>query len=471
MANSVPMTTREAIKALLRRGYSKRKIARELGIHRNTVDHYADGAWEPDGAKCTISTAGAGGGDAAAGGPKCTIATTGPARAGDGVQRGRPSECQGYGAMIEEKLGVGLTALRIWRDLVEEHGFGHSYQSVKRFVARLKAAAPERVWRMECEPGEEAQVDYGTLWLRIGGKKRKVQVLRMVLSHSRKGYTEAMLRQDTESFIRGLENGFRKFGGVPRILVIDNLKGGVHKADFFDPEFNPKFAAFCRHYQVTVLPTRPRTPEHKGKVESAVGYVKRSALKEREFAALPAVNTHLRNWESQVADKRIHGTTRKQVGAHFEAIDKPALGPLPPTLFPSFTEGRRTVHRDSFVEFERAYYEVPVEYIGRQVWVRGDGRLVHLFNLRMEQIAVHARLEPGRFTKVLGCGGVPNSVQASLQHWQERAARVGPQTGLWAEGLVARRKQAALRVLMGLIRQLVPRHGRTAVERAAVCQS
>ena len=443
MANSLPMTTQQAIRALRMRGCSKRKIARELGIHRNTVGNYLDAEGGGNERKCTTPTA------------------------GSAALEGRcPSRCEPYRGIIEEKLGLGLTALRIWQDLVEGHGFGHSYQSVKRFVGRLKAAAPERVWRMECEPGEELQVDYGTSWVKLGGRKRKVHVLRATLSHSRKGYTEAMLRQDTESFIRALENAFRKFGGVTRMVVIDNLKAGVLKADFFDPELNPKLAAFCRHYGVTVLPTRPRTPEHKGKVESAVGYVKQSALKGREFAALADLNAHLREWEAQVADKRIHGTTRKQVGAHFEAVEKPALGPLPASLFPSFTEGRRSVHRDSFVEFERAYYEVPVEYIGREVWVRGEGRMVRIFNLRMEPIAVHAKLEPGRFSKVLGCGGVPKSVAASLRYWQERAARIGPEAGLWAEGLVARRKEAALRVLMGLVRQLVPRHGRAALERA-----
>lgn len=448
------------------RGYSRRKIARELGIHRNTVGNYLESRDDGSEPKCTTPTAGSGGCEGQAGGggtpSKCTTPTTGSAA----CQGKCPSACEPYRAIIGEKLALGLTALRIWQDLVDGHGFGHSYQSVKRFVARLKAAAPQRVWRMECEPGEELQVDYGTSWVKLGGRKRKVHVLRAVLSHSRKGYAEAMPRQDTESFIRGLENAFRKFGGVTRMLVIDNLKAGVLKADFFDPQLNPKFAAFCRHYGVTVLPARPRTPEHKGKVESSVGYVKQSALRGREFATLAELNAHLREWEAQVADTRIHGTTRKQVGAHFEAVEKPALQPLPPTLFPSFTEGRRRVHRDSFVEFGRAYYEVPVEYIGREVWVRGDGRMVRLFNLRMEPVAVHAKLEPGRFSKVLGCGGVPTSVEASLRHWQERAARIGPEAGLWAEGLVARRKEAALRVLMGLIQQLVPHHGGSAVERA-----
>jgi transposase len=466
MANSVPMTTQQAIRALRMRGYSKRKIARELGIHRNTVGNYLEAEGSGIEGKCTTPTAGsaecAGAQGGGAAGPKCTTPTTGSVACEGRVA----SKCEPYRGSIEAKLGVGLTALRIWQDLVDEQGFGHSYQSVKRFVARLKAAAPERVWRMECEPGEELQVDYGTSWVKLGDRKRKVHVLRATLSHSRKGYTEAMLRQDTESFIRGLENAFRKLGGVTRMVVIDNLKAGVLKADFFDPQLNPKFASFCRHYGVTVLPTRPRTPEHKGKVENSVGYVKQSALKGREFAGLAELNAHLREWEVRVADKRIHGTTRKQVGAHFAAVERQALGPLPPTLFPCFTEGRRSVHRDSFVEFERAYYEVPSESIGREVWVRGDGRMVRLFNLRMEPVAVHAKLEPGRFSRTLGCGGVPESVAASLRYWQGRAARIGPEAGLWAEGLVARRKEAALRVLMGLVGQLGRRHGRAALERA-----
>jgi hypothetical protein len=309
-------------------------------------------------------------------------------------------------------------------------------------------------------------VDYGTIWLRVGGRKRKVHLLRVVLSHSRKGYTEAMPRQDTESFIRAIENAFRHFGGVPEILVLDNLKAGVLKPDLYDPELNPKFASFCEHYGVSAMPTRPRTPQHKGKIERGVGYVKDSALKGREFGAFAGVNVHLRDWEARVADKRIHGTTRKQVGAHFELNEQGALRPLPDELFPSFVEGARRVHRDSYVAFENAYYEVPEEYIGRQVWVRHDGRMVHIFNRGMEQVAVHAKLEPGQFSRVLGCDGVPGSVRDSLRRWTGRAAEIDPEAGRWAEALVARRGAAGLRVLMGLINQLVPHYENEALGRA-----
>ena len=482
MANQIPMTTREAIRALRERGQSKRRIARELGIHRNTVSHYLEevegGVSDPKcttsgkatpGSKCTtlekvtpgLEDCGGAEGQEIGEGPKVAEKKEQEAK-----QSGTPSRCEGLRGVIESKLEAGLQAKRIWQDLVEEHGFGHSYQSVKRFVAKLKQRSPERVWRMECEPGEEAQVDYGTMSVEIGGRRRKIHLLRVTLSHSRKGYTEAMPRQDTESFVRGIENAFRHFGGVPRLLLLDNLKAGVLKADVYDPELNPKFAGFCEHYGVTAMPTMPRTPEHKGKVENAVRYVKESAVRGKSFESLHELNRHLRRWEENTADTRIHGTTRRQVMAHFLEMERPALQPLPEGLFPSFLEVRRKVHRDSYVEFERAYYEVPPEYIARELWVRSDGRMVHIFNLRMEQVAVHAKLEAGQFTKVLGCGGTPASVREALRHWQERAAEIGPDVGLWAHALILNRKQGGLRALMAVVHRLRFRHGSAALNQA-----
>ena len=472
MANSVPMTTREAIRALQQRGCSQRKIARELGIHRRTVARYLTAGRPPDDSKCTTLSPGSEaekqGVRGEPEGSKCTTPSPGsePVEERDPARgHGPRSACEPYREFIEEKLALGLDGKRIWEDLVAERGFGQRYASVKRFVRKLRARDPQRVWRVECGPGEEAQVDYGTLWSRVGGKRRKIHVLRVTLSHSRKGYTEAMARQDTESFVRGLENAFRHFGGVPQVLVLDNLKAGVLKADFYDPELNPKFESFCRHYDVTALPTRPRTPQHKGKVESNIRYVKNSALKGREFDNLAELNRHLRDWEKRSADHRIHGTTRKQVGAHFEVVEKPALKALPPDLFPSFVEARRRVHRDCQVEFEKAYYEVPVEFMGREVWVRSDGRMVRIFNRRMEQVAVHVKLEAGQFSKTLGCGGREADLASNVRLWTTRANEIGPDTGLWAKGLVERRGAAGLRVLMGL-QGLRQGHGQAALERA-----
>ena len=99
-----------------------------------------------------------------------------------------------------------------------------------------------------------------------------------------------------------------------------------------------------------------------------------------------------------MADTRIHGTTRQQVGKLFEQVERPTLQPLPAGLFPVFEEAQRTVHCDGYVEFKKAYYSAPPEYVGRQVWVRQEARLLRIHNLRREQIALHALAEPGKFT-------------------------------------------------------------------------
>ena len=152
--------------------------------------------------------------------------------------------------MIEKKLDLGLHAGRIFQDLVQEQGFHGSYWSVMRFVRRLGQTRELPFLRMECEAGEEAQVDFGSGAPVVGrdGRRRKTHVFRIVLSHSRKGYSEAVFSQNTENFIRCLENAFYHFGGGVKTLVIDNLRAAVSKADWYEPELHPKLRSFSEHY-------------------------------------------------------------------------------------------------------------------------------------------------------------------------------------------------------------------------------
>jgi len=436
MANQLKVEIQTTITALKTKGWSQRRIARELGINRETVARY----WEPQlPAKPAISTPGV-----------C----------------GRKSLCETLAEPIRAKVEAGLTAQRIYQDLKLEAGFAGSYQAVKRFVRRLKHRLPPQVWRVEVQPGEEAQVDFGlgVPLVDAQGHRRRTWFFRLVLSYSRKGYTEAVLRQDTETFIRCLENAFRALGGVPRTLNIDNLKAAVLKADWADPDLNPKLAAFCRHYTTILLPCIPRTPQHKGKCENNVKYIKSNALANHSFSVLAEQNQHLAHWERTVADVRIHGTTRQQVAQRF-AQEQPALLPLPPSLFPIFNEAQRTVHRDAFVEVGKAYYAVPPEYIGRSVWVRWDAREVRIFNARWEQLRLHVRLEPGRFSKVLGIGGGQGTLQANLDYWLGRAQALGTDCARWAQTMVQQRGPAAIRSLMGLV-SLTQRHSYKALNTA-----
>jgi len=238
MANQLKVAVVHAIIGLLDRDWSYRRIARELGVDRGTVARYDRLRLSAD-SKPANPTPGLG-----------EAAHPEPANATAGYPRLVPttrSPCSTR--RVKDKLDRQLSAQRIYQDLVAEHGFEGSYSSVKRFVRRLGARTPLPFRRMECEPGQEAQVDFGSgAWIVQGGQKRRTHVLRVILSHSRKGYSEAVLKQTTENFIRVLENAFHALGGVPQTLVIDNLKAAVTKADWFDPDLNPKVLAFARHY-------------------------------------------------------------------------------------------------------------------------------------------------------------------------------------------------------------------------------
>jgi transposase len=466
--NELNVNLQHSILTLAGNGWSSRRIARELGINRETVGRYlllarakpaisTPGSESDPNSKPAIPTSGS----EPALGPKPASSTAGSAA-------GRQSLCQPHLPRIEAAVGVGLSAQRIYQDLVCEQDFKGSYQAVKRFVRHLRETQPVPFVRMEVEPGVEAQVDFGQgAWVVADGKRKRPHLFRVALSHSRKGYSEVVWRQTTESFIRCLENSFRHFGGVARTLVVDNLKAAVTRADWFDPELNPKMAEFCRHYGTVVLPTRPAMPRHKGKIESGVKYGQNNAVKGRQFASLGEQNTFLADWERTVADTRIHGTTRKQVIKVFIEVERVKLLPLPPSLFPVFEEAPRSVHRDGYIEVQKSYYSVPPEHVGRQVWVRWESKLVRVFNQRREQIALHALAEPGKFTTDPLHLHSPyrRVIQRGLDYLLDRARLIGKNTGTWAEAMVQQRGPISTRVLHGLL-AMAGKHSVAALESA-----
>jgi len=456
MANHLKMAKAQAIQALREQGWSLRRIARTLRISRVTVKRHVElraRAAPPTGFDIQSR-------------PNPPTGNSGPA-----------SRCEPFRDTIIAALERGLSYQRIWQDLHED-GFDGGYDAVKRYARRLAQVRQLPVRRMECEPGAEVQVDFGTgapviipegepLPLGVKTRRRKTHVFRMVLSHSRKAYSEVVYRQTTENFIRCLENAFWYFGGVPKTLVIDNLKAAVTKADWYDPDINWKIRSFCEHYGTAILPTKPGTPRHKGKVERIVGYVQDNALKGRTFASLADQNRHLWNWEMQIADNRIHGTTQKQVKKCFEEVERSALLPLPTSRFPSFNEGKRSVNRDGHVEVAKAYYSVPSEYLGREVWVRWDSHMVRIFNQRFEQIAIHIKDAPGKFgTQDRHIDEHKRSgIERGAAYNLNKASLIGPKTGQWAEQMIQQRGIEGIRPLLGLL-SLSKRHRADAIEQA-----
>jgi transposase len=454
--NQLKVNLQETIVILHGQGWSKRRIARELDLDRATVRKYLAEAAAKSPTPQTGSE------------PVPSKSPTDP-QPGCSAGHGPASVCEPWREQIEQALAQGLSIRRIYQDLVAERQFAGSYFAVRRFV--LRRVSPEELpfRRMECAPGQELQVDFGLgAWVIEGGKRRRPHLFRAVLSHSRKGYSEAAWRQTSESFIRCLENAFRHFGGVTATVVIDNLKAGVVQADWFDPQINPKLEEFARYYGTVILPTKPRMPRHKGKVEAGVKYAQNNAVKGRSFESLAAQNLFLSDWERNVADTRIHGTTRQQVGKLFAEVERPALQSLPQGLFPVFEEALRSVHRDGYVEFKRAYYSAPPEYVGRQVWVRQEARLLRLYNNRREQIALHARAEPGKFSTDAAHlhSRKRHIIERGADYLLDRCRLIGPCTGTWAQAMHQTRGPASLRVMQGLL-QLAEKHPVDKLEKAA----
>jgi transposase len=445
VANHLSVTKSNAIGKLHQQGQSQRQIAEALNVDRKTVRrHLAAGQplseGEPDSKGTTAPTGSST--------PPETQSTVSVASASG-------SDSEPFRQTIEAKLQQGLHAQRIFQDLQDEYDFQGSYWSVRRFVKKLKTEKPTAFRRIEVEPGWEAQVDFGTGAPVIGkdGKKRRTHVLRVVLSHSRKGYAEVVLRQTTDDFLTALENAFWHFGGVPKTVVIDNLRAAVKKADWYDPELVPKLRAFEKHYGTTILPTRAYTPRHKGKVERGVDFVQENALRGRSFSSLIEQNDFLAHWEATVADLRIHGTTRKQVGAHFDASEKHTLLPLPTERFANFTESRRKVNRDGHVAIDRAFYSAPPEYVGREVWARWDARTVRLLDDDLNTIAVFARSEQGKFnTKTQHIASEKiNSVERGGAYLLKKVAFIGVNSTRWSQAMLRSRGIAGHRVLQGLL--------------------
>ena len=186
--NQLTVSLQHSIATLAGNGWSQRKIARELGVHRETVGRYLRGV--ESAAKPAIVPPGS---------PEPVDSK--PAIVPAGSKAGRTSQCAPWSAVIEQGLLAGLSAQRIYQDLTAAHDFTGGYDAVKRFVRQLAQQTELPFRRMECAPGQELQIDFGRgAWVTENGKRRRPHLFRAVLSHSRKGYSEAVWRQTSESF-------------------------------------------------------------------------------------------------------------------------------------------------------------------------------------------------------------------------------------------------------------------------------
>ena len=459
MPNYLKMPKKSQVLALLELGWSYRRIETETGVRRETVSRY-DRTRQPNAAKTFPGSAASPpaespdlqSGDSSNAAKTFAGSGPNPAKTFPGSAPRPRFAAAVYRAAIAEKLDAGLSLQRIWQDLVEEYGYGASYESVKRFVRTL-ASKRRAVGVFHCAPGAEAQVDFfrGAPTLEAAtGEWRRPWVFRLTLGHSRHGYEEAVWDQKLETFLRLHERAFRDIGGVPRVVRHDNLKAAVVRACFYDPDSHDVYLAFAAYWGFTPLPTQPRTPQENGKQERSGGYVKDNALKGRRFDSLDAQNAFLRQWNRTIARLRIHGTTRRQVWTHFVEVEQPALQPLAGESFPCFASGERTVHTDGHVEVGGAFYPVPLALLGQRLRVRWDAHLVRVFQ-GDTLVMVHARVAAGVFAPRAGEAEASTRQQAYVDRLVGQCARVGPALQQWADAALAARGVRAIRLIQGVL--------------------
>lgn len=283
------------VRTLMDKGYSQRKISRELGISRKTVHKYID----------QINTSGVIV-------PKLT----------------REKILDKYYELIKEWHDMGLTAVLIHEKLLKEKSLDVSYPSVSRYVRQFKDI--ETYVPLIAKPGEEGQVDFGYLGKFIkDGKTVKVWVFSMVLSYSRYSYNCLVTDQSVDSFIRCHIKAFEYFGAVPHTAKIDNLKAGVITPNFYEPTIQIQYAEFLKHYNCAPITARVRRGQDKGKVEAGVKYIKSNFLKRIEHTDFYQLEKDLLQWTTTVANKRIHGTIKKIPQQLFDETEKKEMYALP----------------------------------------------------------------------------------------------------------------------------------------------
>lgn len=449
--------------ALGRLGWALRRIERATGIRRETAAGYLRAAGIRAGAK-----------------PASEVTTdpepAKPANGGEvttdlGEAKPAPaaaaSSSEPYRELIEAALAKGRNAMSIWQEMVDRHGFAGAYESVKRYVRKLRGAhAPEARVIIQTAPGEEAQVDYGTGPMvrdAHSGKYRRTRLFVLTLGFSRKCVRLLTFQSSTRIWAELHEQAFRRLGGSTRVVVLDNLKEGVLAPDVYDATLNPLYRDVLAHYSAVALPCRVQDPDRKGKVESGVGHAKKTPLKGQRFESLEAAQSYLDQWEERWADTRIHGTTKRQVSAMF-AEEKPALQPLPLEPFRYYQYGERTVHLDGCVEVEAAYYGAPPGWIGRLVAVQWDARCVRLLDPRTGQLLrEHLRQTRGRH-RIKDEDRPPRTPQG-IVHLLARAAQSGPHVGELAQGMYHRQAEAAVRRIQGLL-SFIRKYGAARVDDA-----
>lgn len=350
-----------------------------------------------------------------------------------------------------------------------------SYSTFKRALRDLQPhlTKPRTTCRFETAAGDEVQVDYAKMGLLddpLSQRQRVVHAFIATLSFSRLKYVEFVYRLDQQSFVASHVRMFEFFGGVPKRVLIDNLKTGVRQPDLYDPKLNRVYQELADHYGFFIDPARVRHPQDKGKVERSVPVVREL------FRKLKAVHPHLdfatanqeaRDWARHSNGMKVHGTTGLKPLEVFHELEQRALLSLPTLAFEMATWKEAKVHVDQFIQFEKKFYSVPSDYVGKTVWVRGTEKMVAIFY----QHQLVRQYPKSRQTRLFEPLDFPPNVQVMLgeyaiQNLLARAAQVGPNFKQLITAVLAPHAKLNYRRALGLL-SCYPKYPAALLEAAA----
>jgi transposase len=271
-----------------------------------------------------------------------------------------------------------LTAVRLLFEL-QDKGFTGGIAVLRRYVAKVRAPRCRKAYlRIETEPGEQAQVDWGSFghW-RVGNTQRPLSAFAMIMRWSRALYIDFSLDQRMDTFLRMHQRALAFFGGVPRRIVYDNLKSVVLHHIGSTVQFNPTFLGFAGHYLFEPVAAPVRYPEYKGSVEASIKFIRHSFFYGRTFSSLEDLRAQALVWVEQTANTRIHGTTRERPAERL-LIERPRLHTLPEHPFDADLVLPLIVSKEARVYLDTNTYSVPHEFVGKNVLLRADDTTVRV---------------------------------------------------------------------------------------------
>jgi transposase len=366
-----------------------------------------------------------------------------------------------WAALARELKRPGVTMMILWEEYREINQTGYGYSRfcdlLRGFERRLTP-----VMRQHHLAGEKAFVDYSGKRITIidptTGEIREAEIFVGVLGASNLTYAEATWTQGLLDWTGAHVRMFRFFGGAPKLLVPDNLKSGVSRASFYDPEINRTYGAMAAHYSVGILPARPYKPRDKAKVEAGVRFAQTyilGRLRAENFFSLAECNRAIALVMQRMNERPMRhlGLSRREL---FERIERAALTPLPAEDW-QFAEWRRArVSLDYHIEVHEFLYSVPHALIRAEVEVRVTQRTVEIFH-RGQRVAAHERRYMGR-RHATTPEHMPSSHRRYAEWTPERfrrwAGKIGPNTeALIAAALASRpHPEQGFRTCLGILR-------------------